>query len=159
MAKTTVTRSCGHSETVNISGPYAGRERQSEYEATKLCRPCWQAKADAEKAAANTQAAEAAQTAGRPELTGSEKQIAWATTIRETMAPELQKGRVAVNENPQATDEYRAIINAIIDRIEAETSASWWIDNRDVHPLRIIRAAATADETAKLTAIVTAAKA
>lgn len=152
MAKTTITRSCGHQETVNICGPYAGRERQAEYEATKSCKACWQAEQDAKRQAANAEAATAAQTAGRPELQGTEKQVAWATTIRETLTAGLEQGRSAVDANPKASVEYKAIIGAVIDRIEAEASAAWWIEHRETHPLSIIKAATTDEERAGLLA-------
>lgn len=148
MAKTTITRSCGHTETVNICGPYAGRERQAQYEATKLCRTCWQAKIDAEKAQANTAAAESAQTAGRPELTGTEKQVAWATTIREAKLADLAilVDRVRANVGGEMAD----ITDAVAARIEAQTSASYWIDNKDLTPPKLVKAAMTEPELQRL---------
>jgi len=149
MSKKTITRSCGHTETVNISGPYKGRERQAEYEATKQCKACWQAEQEAKRAAANTAAADAAQAAGRPELQGTEKQVAWATTIREAKCGELQA--LAANVIAQQGDGIRSqVTSAAVARIEAETSAAWWIEHRNETPIALIKAAITADEMARL---------
>lgn len=60
-------------------------------------------------------------------LTGSEKQIAWAKDIRTKYALMIQ--REYVNE---ADDDLRVYYVKVLDVIIAEnTSAKWWIDHRD----------------------------
>ena len=60
-------------------------------------------------------------------LTGSDKQIAWAKDIRAKYALMIQ--RVYVNE---AYDDLRVYCVKVLDVIIAEnTSAKWWIDHRD----------------------------
>jgi hypothetical protein len=60
-------------------------------------------------------------------LTGSEKQIAWAKDIREKYALMIQ--REYVNE---ADDDLRVYYVKVLDVIIAENpSAKWWIDHRD----------------------------
>lgn len=60
-------------------------------------------------------------------LTGSDKQIAWAKDIREKYALMIQ--REYVNE---ADDDLRVYYVKVLDAIIVEnSSAKWWIDNRD----------------------------
>jgi len=156
MAKYTVTYRCGHKGEVQICGPQKDRQGKADYEATKLCKTCWQADQDASRAAANAEAAEAAQTAGRPELQGTEKQVAWATTIRENKALEFATAQVNA---AKAGPECAGIFEAIAGRILAQTAASWWIDRRDETATRLLRAEATETELARLTEIAAAVKA
>lgn len=62
-------------------------------------------------ACAAHKAAEQAQASGLPALTGSDKQIAWAADIRERAL------RLLAPERAQ--------------QLRPETSAKWWIDNRN----------------------------
>ena len=54
-----------------------------------------------------------------PELTGSEKQIAWAEEIRAKLVSKVSK----------PTEKFFELVNT-------KTSAKWWIDNRDVQTAR-----------------------
>lgn len=56
-------------------------------------------------------AAEQAQASGLPALTGSDKQIAWAAAIRERAL--------------------RLVSPECAAKVRPETSAKWWIDNRN----------------------------
>jgi hypothetical protein len=62
----------------------ADADRLAEYrtEQESLCHDCWTLQRDEERAASAQQAAETAAQAGLPVLQGTEKQIAWAETIR-----------------------------------------------------------------------------
>lgn len=72
--------------------------------------------------------------AGMPELTGTEKQIAWARKIRLSMIEALD--RLAKEElidgdgNPHA-EGLRIYKLAIADMIAEHTDAAWWIENRN----------------------------
>lgn len=92
-----------------------------------LCPEC-AAKARREAEAAKQAEAVKGLSVELPEnLTGSEKQIAWAKDIREKYALMIQ--REYVNE---ADDDLRVYYVKVLDVIIAEnTSAKWWIDHRD----------------------------
>lgn len=76
MAKYQVEHSCGCVKTYQLYGPTKERESRIAWLETQKCPDCKRERENAE----NSKKAEAA---GRPELTGSEKQVAWANTIRE----------------------------------------------------------------------------
>ena len=123
--KTYITFSCGHEETVQLYGSVAERDRKAEWMARSCkCSVCKAADREAE----NAKAAEAAADAGRPALVGSEKQIAWANTIREKMIAELLKYRTDVPGVEDAQGKFDA---AMVKFLAASTKAGWWIDNRD----------------------------
>jgi hypothetical protein len=64
-------------------------------------------------------------------LQGSEKQVAWATEIRERAAQELAEYRdQQVNGAMRGDDESIALVDAAIESIMAEASAKVWIDRR-----------------------------
>ena len=86
------------------------------------CNDCAEKRRAAKRAEENAKAASEAQENGWPELTGSEKQVAWATTIRQQQISEL-----AEKVKPEAAMVYSECIN---DLVQAHTSAAWWIDNK-----------------------------
>lgn len=134
MAKYDITYSCGHEGRVNLIGPVKQREWKLECEAEKLCPECYQAKLQAEREAANKAAAEAAKEMELHELTGTEKQIVWANTLRQTM---IQK----VSDMPAWYDFKKEDINFALDYVMSQTSASWFIDNRfDIDIQKLIKA-------------------
>jgi hypothetical protein len=132
MAKYEITRACGHTETVQIVGPYAGRDRQAEYESGNLCYECYKARQAEKHAAESNAAAEAAQSSGLPALSGSEKQIAWAETIRATAAQSLGALRPMIAAAPEAHRKTADIALGIIDATLARTSAHDWIESRAI---------------------------
>jgi hypothetical protein len=79
-------------------------------------------------AAENAAAAEAANERKLPDLTGSVKQIAWATTIREKFVTTNEEGI-----KPKATAEilptYEKVLSVILSE---QTTADYWIDIRDI---------------------------
>ena len=93
------THTCGHDgERYQAYGPGAGRERELARIESHPCPDCLKKAAD-----------EAAQKAGLPMLSGSPKQIAWATEIRER----------ALRLHPE-----------MAAKLTPETSTKWYIDNR-----------------------------
>lgn len=86
-----VTYSCGHTGTVQIYGTNTEREKKiAWYENYAVCPECY-AKGQQEEAAI---AAQQAKADGLPALTGSEKQIRWAESIRQKkMATLVTRGR------------------------------------------------------------------
>ena len=130
MAKYQITRACGHTETVQIAGAVAGRDRQAAYESGKLCYECYKAEQAKQRAAESRVAADSAKSSGLPSLTGSEKQIAWAETIRAAAAQSLNAMRPMLQAAPDANRKAADIAIAIIDTTLARTSAHDWIESR-----------------------------
>ena len=84
----------------------------------------------------NEAAAVAAAEQGLPRLTGSEKQVAWATTIRDELLGRCEgwiKETIKMAEG-KATDEdlarFREETGKALETLKSKTSASWWIDHR-----------------------------
>lgn len=144
MAKYTVTRSCGHEEVVSLFGKERDRQwRIENVEEQRLCYDCYMA----EKAAKNAAAAEEAQEQGFPELTGTEKQVPWAESIRLEMRERFDGlvtkiGAEIENAGKPGTRSYSeseleeamndlAQAHEVMDHIlTTRTRASWWIDHR-----------------------------
>lgn len=108
MGRHTITHSCGHDETITLSGPRSEQDRKAAWMADRACYDCQRAERNATAAADS-----AAQ--GWPSLTGTEKQVAWATTIRAEMIETL-------------------LIDSDADVLIQQTEASWWIDHRHETP-------------------------
>ncbi len=148
MAKYHVKRTCGHYEDVDLVGPSTDRERRIAWlERSGVCSECYRARQSA---------AIAERSAERklPTLTGSEKQIAWANTIRDRLiravegfGAELDRQVEIRNHQEQwLTDEERAEVHAIRERIAltlvwlaSQTEARWWIDRRSWDERRAIQ--------------------
>ena len=127
MSKYTITMACGHEEVHNIVGTnvHGEREKKAEWLSTRLCYECYK-KQQAEEAA------KATADANLPELTGSEKQIAWATDIRAKAAPVIAAMQARIKEHAKKSPNQTAAMQIVLDELRAQTSAKWWIDNRDV---------------------------
>lgn len=111
-----VKMSCGHTETIQLFGKCADRERKIEWlERYGLCEECKK-----EQVAKEIKKAEEA---GLPELEGSEKQIAWAAKIRNGFMPKAKEALERNSKVPFAKDWY--------DWFVSQTKASYWIDIRD----------------------------
>ncbi|MGI6117852.1 MAG: hypothetical protein ACOYBC_05625 [Bilifractor sp.] len=83
MAQYDVTFSCGHTATIQLFGKEADRQRKIKwFEENGLCPECYRAQKEAEKKEQAEADAKEADALGLAELTGSEKQIAWANSIR-----------------------------------------------------------------------------
>lgn len=84
MAKYDITYSCRHNGTVDLVGKHTDREQKiAWYEQTAVCPECYKAQ--------QLKAAEAKTASlGLPELDGSEKQVAWANTLRLRMIPIIE---------------------------------------------------------------------
>ena len=76
MAKYTVKFSCGHVEEVNLYGPEVERQRKIRHmRECWLCPACYEQSKLDEIASLETEL-------GLPALTGSEKQVQWARSLR-----------------------------------------------------------------------------
>lgn len=118
MAQYTINHICGHTVTVQLFGAYKDRERRIAYLETLECEECRKAKINAAAAAAKDER-------GLADLTGSEKQVAWANTIRENAYKCLDMLKpFAKNEQSQA------MMEGWKSKMDAQVEAKWWIDNR-----------------------------
>lgn len=132
MSKYDITYACGHKGSINIVGPYKNRDQIAERESRKLCPECYSAKLAADRAAASAAAAEQAKASGLPALTGSDKQIAWAETIRAKAADQLAALSAKLDSAPASANQTAiSIAREIIASTIALTNASAWIDSRD----------------------------
>ena len=143
MAKYTVNHVCGHSVEIQLFGKMDDRYRRIEWLETQECDECRRAKANAAAAAAK-------ETRGLTDLKGSEKQVAWANTIREKayktldcLAPfaSVEELKVLMGRWGKIDDKTKAQWLASIEKVkplydrwkaqmDAQTEAKWWIDNR-----------------------------
>jgi len=109
MAKYTVRFSCGHTEVVELVGKESERqEKIAYYEKSGMCSECYK---EQKKSALNS----AVKNVEFVELSGSEKQISWADTIRKEAVAKV------IDHNPP---------EEFYQKLNAKTEASWWIDNR-----------------------------
>lgn len=120
MAKYQVTRSCGHEETVQLTGPHKAREYRLTKEAERLCGECF---AEARRSN-NAAAAAAAQEKDLPVLTGSPKQVAWAESIRQNAIAHMDRA-IAYNA---ANPEERIMWSHFRSYLLQIASAKEWID-------------------------------
>lgn len=132
----TITHSCGHTQEHQIYGTNVRgeRERKADYLADRTCSDCYQEQQAAERAAQSKQAKK--DNADLPKLTGSEKQISWAETIRAKASAELKKIREFAASHSELSAEQQETIDAglkIIDNTLANTDSRFWIDNRAVN--------------------------
>ena len=137
MALYTIKHTCGHEIDQQIYGPDTRGQRQ--FKANRLadqpCSDCQAAARAAGQAAQNRLSA--AESAELPTLTGSERQIAWATTIRLGFMEQIQEWaaeRTATARSHGSTDEQIETFAGQVATTSAwmlgQTSASWWIDRR-----------------------------
>ncbi len=137
MAKYDVTHSCGHAAEHQLYGKLAQREYRMERLAEETCPDCQAAERDR----ANQQAARDNADAGLPSLTGSDKQIKWAESIRQDILADTAtlRDRI-VSGAPDDAERDRAL--SALRSVTDQTSAAWWIDNRDYRLLTLVQAAA-----------------
>lgn len=132
MAKYDVTYTCGHTDTIQIYGPGRDREWKLANEESKLCPDCYKAKLEADRQKQNAEAAEANQAAGLPKLEGTEKQIAWAESIRKSMIDHIIEyyiSQITDEAKAEHPEEYERVMKGF-EALKRHTDASWWIDNR-----------------------------
>jgi len=135
MAKHTITHTCGHQIVHNLSGKSGFRQWKKNQLESEICAECWKA-ARAEVAAAKTA------DAGLVELGGTEKQIAWANTIRLEKLAEIDKMVAEIKAVPASATEKgqrnMAKLDEVVAAIRGKESARWWIDARYEDGRRIL---------------------
>jgi hypothetical protein len=63
-----------------------------------------------------------------PELTGSEKQIKWAESLR---AKFIDQANAMLEKHPSPAASEKRFIDAVAKVLDDQTTAAWWIDSRD----------------------------
>ena len=125
MAKYQVTYACGHTDTIQLYGKVSDREKRLAYLATIDCPDCYHNK--------QLQAAKA-QTAGLPDLQGSDKQINWATQIRAEVFAALDKYSKLIEADQTAREQGKIVARKMFAdfraAMTAHTDCRFWIDNR-----------------------------
>lgn len=82
MAWYTGTYSCGHEGKINVFGALKDRQRKINWTFSGLCPECYKEKLANEKSEINAKAIKTAKEWELPELIGTQKQVAWANTLR-----------------------------------------------------------------------------
>ncbi len=142
MSAESVTYTCGHDGEIDF-GPSRycrmsskDRARRAEWIASKNVCSCCEEQRRAEE---NERAAAENAAAGLPPLTGSEKQVAWAETIRRHMLGEFRRLADLAGVEEKPTEAQRGALDAALAAFAAEHRAYWWIDHRDDRPERLLR--------------------
>ncbi|WP_051356389.1 hypothetical protein [Azorhizobium doebereinerae] len=127
MAKYDITFSCGHTETRQLVGKETQRHSYIAWaERAGRCSAC----AKLDKMAA-IEAVEVEH--DLPALTGSDKQVAWARTIRAEIMGEVMEYLTTLRVKAEAQDkvaEYEERAAVLLQVIGANTAARYWIDNK-----------------------------
>lgn len=156
--------SCGCDGRVNICAPTKDRQRIADWKFEGLCPECYKKQQEEERAKANKEAAEKSAEMALPELIGTVKQVAWATTIRldkiNIVSSQADKLIEKIQKSPNHEDKKPAGIamvkNTLNWFIGQHTDAVYWIDNRDaVFNINIIMGdyTKTAEGAAAMTAM------
>ena len=124
MAHYDVGHSCGHTVEVELFGKVSHRYEKIEWMERQLCPDCYREMKAKEREQENERAAELAKSLGFSELEGSEKQVAWANTIRQEVYE-----NICQLETQHQVNGYALVVEAI----SLERSAKWWIDHRNTY--------------------------
>ena len=131
MAKHNITMNCGCTETHDIGGPVRQRDYKAKRIAEDDCGTCYRERKHAEALAATP--------ASWPVLTGTEKQVKWAMSIRaegvkaihEWLENDLpQMAAASGMERIEAITEGALWYGSVEELVQHETTAKYWIDNR-----------------------------
>lgn len=113
----TINYKCGHSEDQQLYGPVKDRESRISWAERQSCKDCYRAEIKAQEIAASID---------RPALLGSEKQIAWAITIRLAAKKKFEVFLAMVRAaNPANIPEG---LDAASDNFFSNSSAKYWIE-------------------------------
>jgi hypothetical protein len=112
-----IIHACGHEQVHYLTGFASQQERKAGWLRTTLCRTCFVAARKAEQVEAVMRDGTAIAHLSLPPLVGSDRQVAWATTIR--------AGRLAAMLGNPESDFGVSACMLISD-------AKWWIDHRQL---------------------------
>lgn len=117
MSKYTITHTCGHTVVHNIVGKHTDRDSKAQWLESTDCPECYAKIKQEQREASDAAAIAASEACG--ELSGSEKQIAWAHKIRGKTLERAKK----IFEGKE--------YDLCLQLFAAANSAKWWIDNKD----------------------------
>jgi len=121
-----VTYACGHEGRVALFGKNSEREYKLKHFA-RICPEC----AAAQRAKEDEEAVAAAKASGLPELEGSEKQIAWATRIRQNLITEFSGWTEEdYDDFEELNNKTKEQVNELFEAALKQTRATFWINNR-----------------------------
>lgn len=149
------TFSCGHEGRVNVIGPAKDRQWKVDKRFSGMCDECYEKWLESEKERKNKEALEATKEMELPELTGTEKQIDWANTIRVELIKKIQNKISEIIESQKLDYNLREYIEynckdvspkkfisniheAFDFMLENKTEAKWYIDNRNSHSTLLV---------------------
>lgn len=112
---------CGHEGRVNVVGPGKDRDWKVKKHFERICPECYQ-KQRAEEA---QKIKEESNELGWPELTGTEKQIVWALSIRKKTITEMKE---------------KSAPNEAINWILGKTNSGFWIETANNGLYEVIKA-------------------
>lgn len=124
-----ITHACGHEQAHSLTGFASQQERKARWLRTTTCRTCFIAEKRSEQADAAAQDSAAVAHLDLPALTGSERETAWASTIR---AKRL--ATVVASTAGGAENDHRSYLLV--------ADAKWWIDHRDLPDTDLLAKAA-----------------
>ena len=131
-----IIHACGHEQAHYLTGYDSQQERKARWLKTTTCRDCFVAEKKAEEEAAAVLSSAAVAHLDLPLLTGTDRQISWASTIRTK--------RLAGITALCGVAEYHACLQV--------TDAKWWIDHRDRTDVDLMAAATQAPDMQSITA-------
>ena len=134
-----LTYSCGHIEDVQLYGPYKDRAYRVQQASGRTCKECARESHAGEAVAA----AVSNRLAGLPRLTGTDKQIAWAESIRAAKLQEVDTLLAQVAADPRAQEEpsLLTLYGKLADLVRGQSSASYWINYKSCPAQFLIQAA------------------
>ncbi|MGC5799923.1 hypothetical protein [Sphingomonas sp. NFX23] len=131
-----IIHACGHEQVHYLSGFDSQQERKAKWLKTTACRACFVAEKRAEEVAAAAASSAAVSHLALPPLTGTDRQIGWASTIRTK--------RLAALFNSNSDADCNACLRV--------TDAKWWIDCRDLTDVDLM---ATANRASSMQSVPT----
>ena len=129
--------SCGCEGRVNVIGPTKDRQWKVDKKFAGLCEECFNKKLEEEREQANRKSLEKAKEMELPELTGSEKQIAWANTLRQQLiekAENINIDNAALKILLKEVDK-EGLMLLLDHMLITETESKFYIENRGISDL------------------------
>jgi hypothetical protein len=135
------TYQCKHEGRINIIGPGKERQWKIDREFSGLCPECAKIEREKQLRQKNEEAAKASAEMELPELTGSEKQVAWATSLRMDVINKITETFSRLRENGKTylvwnggAGKKKASLEFLSDALDfailSHTDAKFWIDSR-----------------------------
>lgn len=134
------TYNCGHKGKVNITGPSKDRLMKSEWHFSGVCPDCYKKQMEAEKEQKHFEATKKSMEMELPELSGTEKQVAWAITLRLKLIELLHERFEMIDKKlkdkgidiiPGSDAKMSDVADALEYFVQAHTDSKFWIESRD----------------------------